>query len=90
MKPCDRAWCVLAAGVIGYDLFASDGQTLSEGVDRYLQARPRGTRLAIGILAIHLLNMVPERYDPLHWLFVTARLKHRGRLDVRQLPAVGT
>lgn len=90
MKPSDRAWCVLAAGVIIYDFLSSDGQTLSEGVDRYLQARPHGTRLAIAILAVHLLNMVPDRYDPLHWLFVTAKLKHRGRLDVRQLPAVGT
>lgn len=77
MKPCDRAWCVLAAGVVVYDLCASDGQTLSEGVDRYLQARPRGTRLAIAVLAVHLANVIPVRYDPLHWLFVTTSLKHK-------------
>lgn len=77
MKPCDRAWCALAAGVVIYDLCASE--TLSEGVDRYLQARPRGTRLAIAVLAIHLANLIPSRYDPLHWLFVSASLKHKAR-----------
>lgn len=79
MKPCDRAWCVLAVGVLTYDLCASDGQTLSEGVDRYLQARPRGTRLAILALAMHLCNVVPDRYDPLHWLFVLSSVKHKAR-----------
>lgn len=85
MKPADRAWCVLATGVVAYDLCARDGETLSDGAGRY----PRLPRsLVVAVLALHLLKVVPDRYDPLHWLFVT--VKRRGRLDVRQLPEVGT
>jgi hypothetical protein len=60
-----RAYTLLAAGQAG---------------DRYLQARPRCTRLAIVALAAHLSNAVPDRYDPLHGLFlVVRRARHKIR-----------
>lgn len=43
-------------------------ELLSEAVDRYLDRRPWVTRLAVGYLAAHLLNLVPARVDPLYRL----------------------
>ncbi len=40
MTPSVRAWLVLAAGIIGYDLAAPRGHTLSEQVDRWLEKYP--------------------------------------------------
>jgi hypothetical protein len=78
MMPSDRAWCALAAGVIVYDVFARDGQTLSEGIP----SAGRGllaTRLVIIGLAVHLSRVLSRRYDPLHWLLVVkVRVRHHG------------
>jgi hypothetical protein len=65
MQSRDRAWCALVGGFLVYDLFAREGQTLSEGFDHYIQARPRVTRIVTISLVAHLINLVPERYDPL-------------------------
>ena len=72
MKPADRAWCTLATGVVIYDMCARDGETLSDGAGRYPRV-PRG--LVIAVLSAHLLNVIPRRYDPLHWLVVAAKAK---------------
>ena len=64
MRPADRAWLVLAAGVIAYDLLAPPGETLSEGVDRYLSRRPWLTKLLVLGVAKHLTNEVAPWADP--------------------------
>lgn len=79
MKPSDRAWCVLGSGVVIYNLCSNDGETLSEGVDRYLEKSPHKTRLIVAILAVHLVNVVPKQYDPVHFLFVMLKLKRKVR-----------
>ena len=69
-KPSTLAWTGLAVGVAAYDFLCPPGETLSEGVDRALETRV-GRVLALGgiaIVASHLANMLPERYDPLHQL----------------------
>ena len=58
-----QAWALLATGVIGYEILCKDGQLLSECVDEWLMSRPIVTRTAIAVLALHLGNAVPERYD---------------------------
>lgn len=58
-----QAWAVLAAGVVGYEVVCRDGQLLSEGVDEWLVSRPILTRAVIAVLALHLGNAVPKRYD---------------------------
>jgi hypothetical protein len=58
-----QAWALVAAGVLGYEVFCKDGQLLSECVDEWLSSRPFLTRAAIAALALHLGNAVPERYD---------------------------
>lgn len=78
MRSCDKAWIVLGAGILVYDLVAEEGMTLSEGVDTYLQRRPWLTR-AVGLaVAGHLLNLIPERLDPVHGLFVLTRRWRRS------------
>ena len=62
------AWAGIAFGVAGYDIAAPEGQMLSEGVDRALERHPVITTLAIGAVALHLLNVLPEKIDPLHQL----------------------
>ena len=47
---------------------ATHDELLSEAVDRYLDRRPWVTRLVVIYLAAHLLNLVPQRIDPLNRL----------------------
>lgn len=68
MRPSEKAWIGLAAGVFAYDVLCPEGETLSEGVDRALE-RPRSRIMTIGAIAVvgaHLLNVLPEKIDPLH------------------------
>ncbi len=71
MRPADRAWAVLGAGVVAYEIAADD--LLSDAADRH----PWITRLAVATVGLHLLGAVPDRYDPLHWLFGVKRLLRR-------------
>lgn len=63
-----NGWLALGAGVLAYEILCPEGELLSEGVDRALERHPTLTRLAIGATALHLLNMLPEQYDPFHRL----------------------
>lgn len=63
-----RGWLAVGAVVIGHELLCAPGHTLSEGVDRALEKHPVITTLAIGTVALHLMNVLPEAYDPIHRL----------------------
>lgn len=63
MQPADRAWLALAGGVLAWDVFGVE--TLSSACDRYHQHRPWVTRLAVAVVALHLLDWLPRRIDPL-------------------------
>lgn len=67
------AWAGLIAGVAAYDMLAPDTQMLSERVDRGLERHPLVTTLAIGATALHLLNVLPEKIDPIHQVAEFAR-----------------
>lgn len=68
-KPSTVAWIGLAAGVAAYDIFCPEGETLSEGVDRALETRYKHiTAVAVGAVALHLVNKLPNAIDPLHQL----------------------
>lgn len=69
MRPADRAWLVLAGGVVAYDLAAAPGETLSEGVDRYLLSHRWLTRGIAFMVTLHVCNLWPVKLDPLHLLF---------------------
>lgn len=82
----EHAWIALALFVIGYDAVATDGELLSEAVDRFIEKRPGITRLIVAIVAAHLLNLIPDRFDPMHRAAQTTRryrtIQTSGRLNV--------
>jgi len=66
MRPSEKAWIGLGAAVAAYDIFSPKGETLSEGMDGMIERRPKLTYLAVGAVALHLLNILPNQIDPLH------------------------
>lgn len=66
LRPSDKAWMVLGAGVLVYDMASPRGETLSEGVDRYRCRWPVRTHLVVVVVAAHLLRKLPVQLDPLH------------------------
>ena len=66
MRTSDRAWIVLAAAIVTYEVVAQPDELMSEAVDRYLDTRPWLTRLIVAVVSAHLINLIPPRYDPLH------------------------
>lgn len=73
MTPSGWAWIGVAAGVAAYDIASPPGQTLSEGVDRWLIAHPLLTRCAVALVAAHLCNLLPDRADPIHLALIWRR-----------------
>lgn len=68
-----RAWALMAAGIIFWDMTAKDGELLSEQVDRWLVTRPLTTKFVVAAVSLHLLNALPPRFDPLHLGFAGVR-----------------
>lgn len=61
-----RGWIALGAGIVAYEVGCPKGELLSEGVDRALECRPWLVRAAVGAVALHLLNVLPDQIDPIH------------------------
>ena len=76
MKPSDCAWLGLAVGVAAYEALARDGELMSEAVDRYLEAHPLVTRCVVVTVAAHLLNLLPQRLDPLALVASIWKVQH--------------
>lgn len=69
-------WAVIASIVAYHELACQDGELLSEGVDRALEAHPVLTYSLITITAAHLLNQLPPKVDPYNWIFtLTSKMK---------------
>ena len=66
LRPSTKAWAGLVAGVVCYDLLAPEGETLSEGFDTFLEEHPAVAWGATVLTVAHLLNIIPQRYDPIH------------------------
>lgn len=67
MRPADRAWLGIAAGVTAYEVAAcrAGWELLSEAVDRYRTNRPVIAAGTVIYLAAHLVRVWPRRLDPL-------------------------
>lgn len=61
-----RAWVGLGLLISAYELACPVGETLSEGIDAALERHRSLTIAAIGVTALHLLNVLPARVDPFH------------------------
>lgn len=64
-------WGLLALGVFAWDMLAE--KTLSEEVDDALAQNRALTVGAVAVVASHLLNVLPERVDPIHQFGKRAR-----------------
>ena len=73
MRPSEAAWISLGVGVVAYEAFCGDGELMSEQVDRWIDEHPIATRVAIGTVALHLANLLPNQIDPIHNL---SKVKH--------------
>lgn len=66
MRHSTRAWIVLGVGTMTYEALCPMGETLSEGLDSFVD-KPHGKLVvgAIGAVTVaHLINVLPERIDP--------------------------
>lgn len=68
MRTSDVAWLGLGAGIIAYEIACPKGETLSEGVDHYIENHPLLTFATIGMLSLHLANVLPPELDLIHQL----------------------
>lgn len=68
MRPADRAWLVLGAGVAIWDIACDPDEMLSAASSRYTKARPLLWRLVVIYVAGHLIHCWPERVDLLSGL----------------------
>lgn len=66
----EKMWLVIFAIVVYHEVSCAPGQLLSEAADRALVKH----RLLVNgftiITAAHLLNWLPNRVDPYHWIFL--------------------
>ena len=60
-----HAWGILAGSVVVYECMCTEENLLSVVVDEWLETHPILTRVTIGAVALHLLNMLPVYADPL-------------------------
>ncbi len=64
----EHAWLFVLASVVGYEALAVDGELMSETIDKLLVTHPVLTRALIVVVAAHLINLLPQRFDPVHRL----------------------
>lgn len=76
-------WAGLMAGVLVYEIVAPPGQLLSEGVDRALLRYPNLTRAVVLMVALHLINLLPQHVDPLNRVASLRGVTMRGRRENR-------
>lgn len=76
MTPARWAWLGLVSGVVLYDAACPPGHTLSEEVDRWLLSHPALTWIVGTVTFAHLLNIIPQRCDPIHLLFTSIGRRH--------------
>lgn len=79
MRYSTKAWLGLGAYVVATEVCAPEDELLSQAVDRWLEKPPGRTASALTIVAtaLHLLNLLPERYDPFAITIKTVRLARR-------------
>lgn len=74
MRPSDRAWLTLAAGVLAWDALCPPGEMLSEASSRYTAAHRVLWPAAILYTAGHLMHVWPAKVD-----FFTLAARLAGR-----------
>jgi hypothetical protein len=73
MRPADRAWLTLAAGVLIWDVACPNDEMLSEASRRYAKSHPVAAYGVIASVALHLTSLLPKWVDPIHAIGVVLR-----------------
>ncbi|MFV8317011.1 hypothetical protein [Mycobacterium sp. 23] len=68
LQPTDIAWLGLIAYVLGVNMTLPE--QLSMAMDRYLKSHRWTFEAVLFAVYAHLSNKVPDRFDPIHLLFV--------------------
>ena len=63
-----HGWAILGGYILVWEISCQREHLLSEGADRGIARAPVLTRIGIFIVAAHLANVIPEKYDPIHRL----------------------
>lgn len=63
-----EAWFALLGLIIFWEVYCPPGALLSEGIDEMIVRWPVTTRFVVLLVALHLVNWLPARFDPLHQL----------------------
>lgn len=73
-------WLITGAVIAALEIACPDGETMSEGVDRALEhpTLRYAVMAGIGITAAHLLNVIPEKYDPFHHALLWKHMEKDG------------
>jgi len=73
MRPGDKAWIALAAGVVAWDVSCLEGEMLSEASHRYAKHHPVLAAVVVFSVASHLINRLPKSVDPIHGIGLVLR-----------------
>jgi hypothetical protein len=67
LRAADKAWLVLAAGILAWDIVCEDDEMLTEASRRYAKAHPVVAHAVVASVALHLTDLVRPRWaDPIH------------------------
>ena len=69
-----NGWKGLIAAIAIYEVVCAEDQLLSHGVDRLLVKHPVWPRMVVLAVALHLINWIPQRVDPVSMLFHVTRM----------------
>lgn len=73
-----NGWKVLSVAVLAYEAWCVEEELLSRGFDRLLERHPVWPRVAVLVVALHLINWIPERVDPFATAVQVTRLGGRN------------
>lgn len=68
-----NGWKTLLTAVLVYEVICAEEELLSQGFDRLLDKHPVWPRVAVLVVALHLINWLPQRGDPISMLFHVTR-----------------
>lgn len=73
-----HGWRVIVGFVVAYEALCIEEELLSRGFDRLLERHPMWPRVAVIAVALHLVNWLPDRYDPVAAIFWLTRAGGRS------------
>lgn len=79
-RPSTLAWMAVPVAVAAYDWNCPEGEQMSERCDEWMEDPVRRALLigSIGAVALHLINVAPERWDIIHHMASFRRKSPNG------------